>query len=189
MPRPALPYWHLKTVIETICRSELLFQSFAKARRTPDFLLRGLSHGRVCGFLIRNKFSIKPPSVFGTAGSTTKRRVPHPLRFLQRVGYATVGIGIRGIPPFAKNAKDGAPGALLHFLPRTRNAPFHIPRVGYAGGRLIRNKFSIKPRSVFGAAESNTKRRASGTRPQLTSRLPHSFWRKRGYPPTSMVFG
>jgi hypothetical protein len=29
---------------------------------------------------------------------------------LQRVGYATVGIEIRGIPPFAKNAKDGAPG-------------------------------------------------------------------------------
>jgi hypothetical protein len=41
--------------------------------------------------------------VFGTAGRTTKRRVPHPLRFLQRVGYATVGIEIRGIPPFAKN--------------------------------------------------------------------------------------
>jgi hypothetical protein len=37
------------------------------------------------------------------------------------------------IPPFAKNAKDGAPGDLLHFLPRTRNAPFHIPRVGNAG--------------------------------------------------------
>jgi hypothetical protein len=26
------------------------------------------------------------------------------------VGYATVGIEIRGIPPFAKSAKDGAPG-------------------------------------------------------------------------------
>jgi hypothetical protein len=37
-------------------------------------------------------------------------RVPHPLRSLQRVGYATVGIEIRGIPPFAKSAKDGAPG-------------------------------------------------------------------------------
>ena len=34
----------------------------------------------------RNKFSIKPRLVCGTAGSTTKRRVPHPLRFLQRVG-------------------------------------------------------------------------------------------------------
>jgi len=51
--------------------------------------------------------------VFRTAGSTTKRRVPHPLRFLQRVGYATVGIETRGIPPFAKNAKDGAPGRPL----------------------------------------------------------------------------
>jgi hypothetical protein len=47
---------------------------------------------------------------------------------LQRVGYATVGIEIRGIPPFAKSAKDGAPGDLLHSLPRIGNAPFHIPR-------------------------------------------------------------
>jgi hypothetical protein len=62
--------------------------------------------------------------------------VPHPLRSLQRVGYATVGIEIHGIPPFAKNAKDGTPGDLLHFLPRTRNAPFPILRVGNAGGRL-----------------------------------------------------
>jgi len=29
-----------------------------------------------CGLLIRNNSSIKPPWVFGTAGSTTKRRVP-----------------------------------------------------------------------------------------------------------------
>jgi len=29
---------------------------------------------------------------------------------LQRVGYTTVGIEIRGIPPFANSAKDGAPG-------------------------------------------------------------------------------
>ena len=58
--------------------------------------------------------------------------MPHPLRFLQRVGYATVGIEIRGIPPFAKNAKDGAPGDLLHFRPRTRNAPFHAPWVDNA---------------------------------------------------------
>ena len=36
------------------------------------------------------------------------------MRSLQRVGYATVGIEIRGIPPFAKSAKDGAPGDLLH---------------------------------------------------------------------------
>jgi hypothetical protein len=52
------------------------------------------------------------------------------------VGYATVGIEIRGIPPFAKNAKDGAPGDLLHFLSGSRNAPFHIPRLINAGGRL-----------------------------------------------------
>jgi hypothetical protein len=77
----------------------------------------------VCGLLKRNKFSIKPRLVFGTVGSTTKRRV----------GYATVGIEIRGIPPFAKSAKDGAPGDLLHFLPRTRNVPYYSLRVGNAG--------------------------------------------------------
>jgi hypothetical protein len=92
--------------------------------------------GDAGGRLIRNKFSIKLRLVFGTAGSTTNGRVPHPLRSLQRVGYATVGIEIRGIPPFAKNAKDGAPGDLLHFLPRTRNTRFISLRVGNAGGRL-----------------------------------------------------
>jgi len=60
--------------------------------------------------LIRNKSSIRSSSVFGTAGSATNGRVPHPLRSSQRVGYATVGIEVRGIPPFAKSAKDGAPG-------------------------------------------------------------------------------
>jgi hypothetical protein len=55
-------------------------------RRTPDFLLRSTRQGRVCGFLRRNKCSIRPRLVFVTAGSTTKRRVPHPLRSLQRVG-------------------------------------------------------------------------------------------------------
>ena len=92
--------------------------------------------GNAGGRLRRNTFSIKPRLVFGTAGNTTNRRVPHPLRSLQRVGYAPVGIEICGIPPFAKDAKDGAPGDLLHSLPRTRNAPFHIPRVGNAGGRF-----------------------------------------------------
>jgi hypothetical protein len=33
------------------------------------------------------------------------------------VGYAMVGIEIRGIPPFAKSAKDGAPAFSLCFLP------------------------------------------------------------------------
>jgi hypothetical protein len=95
---------------------------------------------------------IKPPLVFGTAGSTTNRRVPHPLRFLQRVGYTTVGIEIRGIPPFAKSAKDGAPGDLLHFLQRTRNAPFPPPRVGNDGGRLYGkpHKDSLTPPSFTG---------------------------------------
>ncbi len=38
---------------------------------------------------------------------------PGPLRSWQRVGYATVGIEIGGIPPFAKSAKDEAPGDLV----------------------------------------------------------------------------
>ena len=82
------------------------------------------------GFLRRNKFSIKPRLVFDTAGGTTKRRVPHPLRSWQRVGYATVGIEIGGIPPFAKSAKGGAPRGFVA-LPRTRNALslIHIFRV------------------------------------------------------------
>ena len=47
------------------------------------------------------------------------------MRFLQRVGCATVGIEIRGIPPFAKSAKDGAPGDWLHarFMPRGSATP------------------------------------------------------------------
>jgi hypothetical protein len=54
--------------------------------------------------------------------------VPHPLRFLQRVGYATVGIEIRGIPPFARSAKDGAPGSVeKHF--QERSAELQIPRL------------------------------------------------------------
>jgi orotidine-5'-phosphate decarboxylase len=36
----------------------------------------------------------------------------------------------------ARRMGHPAPGDLLHFLRRTRNAPFHIPRVGNAGGRL-----------------------------------------------------
>jgi hypothetical protein len=63
--------------------------------------------GNAGGRLRRNKFSIKPRLVFGTAGSTTNRRVPHPLRSWQRVGYATVCIEIRGIPPFAKKEREG----------------------------------------------------------------------------------
>jgi hypothetical protein len=41
-----------------------------------------------------------------------------------------------GAPSFALFAKGGAPGDLLHFLPSTTNAPFHIPRLGNGGGRL-----------------------------------------------------
>jgi len=85
----------------------------------------------------RNKSWIKPPLVFGKPGSTTKRRVPHPLRSLQRVGYATVGIEIRGIPPFAKSAKDGAPGTRRSGgcrklqIPRLRSPGFPVKVGGF----------------------------------------------------------
>jgi hypothetical protein len=39
-----------------------------------------------------------------------------------------------------------------------KKCPFHIPRVGNAGGRLKRNKVSIKPRLLFGTAGSTRQR-------------------------------
>jgi hypothetical protein len=84
--------------------------------------------GNAGGRLRRNKFSIKPRLVFDTAGSTTKRRVPHPLRSWQRVGYATAGIEIRGIPPFAKSAKDGAPGSRKSGYALSKNISKKGPR-------------------------------------------------------------
>jgi hypothetical protein len=41
--------------------------------------------------------------------------------------FATAGIEIRGLPPFAKSAKDGAPGDWLHFC-RGQEMPRFIPR-------------------------------------------------------------
>jgi hypothetical protein len=55
--------------------------------------------------------------------------VPHPLRSLQRVGYATVGIEIRGIPPFAKSAKD--PG-----FPTARPQPWQRVRLSFKESRM-----------------------------------------------------
>ena len=83
----------------------------------------------------------KPGLVFGTAGSTTKGGCP--ILCVLCKGWDTRS-PVRGIPPFAKSAKDGAPGDLLRFLPRTRNAPFHIPRVGNAGGRLYEQLLCTK---------------------------------------------
>ena len=57
--------------------------------------------------------------------------MPHPLRSLQRVGYATVGIEIRGIPPFAKSAKDGAPGALSKNI--SKKGPRNCRSLGFPG--------------------------------------------------------
>jgi len=34
-------------------------------------------------------------------------------------------------------------------LPRTKNAPFHIPRVGYAGGRLYRKHLPLAALPLF----------------------------------------
>ena len=72
---------------------------------SPTIVLRWRRR-TACGFLTRNKFSIKPRLV-----------VWHGRKH---------------------DEKDGAPWDLLQFLPRTRNAPFHIPRVGNIGGRLKR---------------------------------------------------
>ncbi len=51
-----------------------------------------------------------PPTWQAASASESSDTPPGPLRSSQGVGYATVGIEIRGIPPFAKAAKDGAPG-------------------------------------------------------------------------------
>jgi hypothetical protein len=58
------------------------------------------------------------------------------LRFLQRVGYATVGIEIRGIPPFAKKREGWGTRGFVALSAEGKKCPFHIPRVGNAGGRL-----------------------------------------------------
>ena len=46
--------------------------------------------------------------------------MPHPLRLLQRVGYATAGIEIRGIPPFAKKREGPFPTARPQLWQRVR---------------------------------------------------------------------
>jgi hypothetical protein len=50
------------------------------ASRSLDLFVRTI-YQRI-QFLIRNKVSINPRVVFGTVGSATKRRVPHPPGFL-----------------------------------------------------------------------------------------------------------
>jgi hypothetical protein len=44
-------------------------------------------------------------------------RVPHPLRSLQRVGYAKAWVEMLLFPSFAKSAKHGPPGVLSHVIP------------------------------------------------------------------------
>ena len=65
------------------------------------------------------------------------------MRCLQRVGYATVGIEIRGIPPFAKSAKDGAPGDL-----QVGNAGGRLKSIPYKGLKaqwFVRSTYGLKP--------------------------------------------
>jgi hypothetical protein len=75
-------------------------------------------------------------------------RVPHPLRSLQRVGYANVGIEI--LDPSQKTARMGHPEVGGTFCRR----PFHVPWVGDAGDNFeeCRIKFvgPTKPRRKFG---------------------------------------
>jgi hypothetical protein len=56
-------------------------------------------------------------------------RVPHPLRSLQRVGYANVCIDIRGSHPSQNARRMGHPEVGCTSCRR----PFHSPRVGNAG--------------------------------------------------------
>jgi hypothetical protein len=55
----------------------------------------------------------------------------------------------------ARRMGHPAPGDWLHYLPRTRNAPFHARRVGNAGGRLYGKPHTVQragQRSASGAA-------------------------------------
>jgi hypothetical protein len=63
-------------------RAEQRRVSHVRAPAFPDFLLRS-TRRTACAVS-------KPRLVFGTAGSTTKRRVPDPLRSLQRMGHPKV---------------------------------------------------------------------------------------------------
>jgi hypothetical protein len=116
--------------------------------------------------------------VFGTAGSTTNGRVPHPLRSLQRVGYATVGIQIRGIPPFAKSAKDGAPGDWLHFLPRTRNVPFHAS-VGRQRRWMTEKKIAKAESGQTGKPRAQRAKPAGNPKASLSYPSPHCLLTRR----------
>ncbi len=63
-----------------------------------------------------------------SAESATNPWVPHPSRFLRRVGYHESRYRPPRIPPFAKNAKDGAPVLSLCFLPCSTQQVFKKQR-------------------------------------------------------------
>ena len=50
------------------------------------------------------------------------------MRSLQRVGYATVGIKIRGAPPFAKSAKDGPTREIVALSAEDKKMPISCGR-------------------------------------------------------------
>jgi hypothetical protein len=89
-------------------------------------------------FTLADKFSIKPQFVFGT--QEAPRIGGCPILCVLGKGWDTRRSVSRFVVshPSQKTRRMGhpAPGDLLRFLPRTRNATFHIPRVGNAGGRL-----------------------------------------------------
>jgi hypothetical protein len=89
--------------------------------RTPDFLLLGVWPGRkhhekadgpspripveLTGFRELHAPFLRERRTRGLVQRCVAG-IRGPLRSLQRVGYATVSIEIRGFPPFAKNAED-----------------------------------------------------------------------------------
>ena len=64
------------------------------------------------------------------------------MRSWQRVGYATVGLEIRGIPPFAKSAKDPN---FLHAAPRRAPCAAFIKesRMKFVGSPKPNRKFGL----------------------------------------------
>jgi hypothetical protein len=78
--------------------------------------------------------------------------------FFAKGGIATVGIEIRGIPPFAKSAKDGAPGEKLRFVVSNAfpgGAP-HLPQRPYC-----KNNGGAFPDFLWGVVESRSFMRLS----------------------------
>ncbi len=145
--------------------------------------VRGTTHGRVCGFLRRNKFSIKPRvGVWHGRKHHEKAGAPS-FAFFAKGGDPRRWVsGLLVSHPSQKARRMGHPGDLLHFLPRTRNTPFHTPRAGNAGGRLRGKPHEVRrfhqaPQEIRGMGT-----RGPFTRARLQGRFLLSFWGERGAP-------